>query len=245
MPPQHRRGAWHPDRRTGCLWIGPAAFPTCQRRQVISSEDHSNPHGSIGEGSTPVLLDANLLSFGFLASLDGHGYFDFICRQFVRLIWHAGADAGYRTVLAWFPELDAGLIVLANSTAFDMGAALNGVAEAFLGSDLAPVRPETASPTSSAALQPWRPSEGELAVYEGRYFSEELETVYTVQVDGGQLIARHRRGDILLDPVERDVFGRRLWYFRTARFERDSTGRVVALRVSGPNTRDVLFRRMP
>lgn len=162
-----------------------------------------------------------------------------------RLLSHAGADAGYRSYLAWFPALDAGVIVLGNWSSLDVGGLLEGVAEAFLERDLAPAPRASAAP-AAPRLQPWRPAATDLASYAGTYLSEELETIYTVLVEGGGLVARHRRlGDIPLDPVEPDVFGRSRGYVRRVRFERDATGRVTAMRVSHPSARNVLFRRMP
>ena len=163
-----------------------------------------------------------------------------------RRLSHSGSDAGYRAFLAYFPALDAGIIVLGNSASFNASGVANGVAEAFLERDLALAAPPAPAAPQAAAREPWRPSEPDLAAYAGRYLSEELETIYTVVVEGGRLVARHRRhGDIPLEPVEPDVFQRGQWYFGSARFERDSTGRVTAMRVSTSRVRNVLFRRMP
>lgn len=163
-----------------------------------------------------------------------------------RVLFHSGSDAGYRAFLSYFPALDAGVIVLSNSAGLNSSAVANGVAEAFLERDLAPAAPSAPTPPAAARREPWRPSAADLAAYAGAYLSDELETIYTVVVDSGRLIARHRRhGDIPLQPVEPDLFERGQWYFGRARFERDSAGRVAAMRLSTSRTRNVLFRRMP
>ncbi|HUH14152.1 MAG TPA: serine hydrolase [Longimicrobiales bacterium] len=92
----------------------------------------------------------------------------------------------------------------------------------------------------------WSPTPEELAAYAGRYFSPELETYYTVAVEDGTLVVRHRR---LPDPVElepgqeRDRFG---GGFPAAEvtFERAPDGSVSALLVSNGRTRGVRFERV-
>lgn len=55
--------------------------------------------------------------------------------------------------------------------------------------------------------EPWEPSGDEQATYAGRYFSEELETFYTVVAsDSGLVLNQRRIGDILLTPSKEDVF---------------------------------------
>lgn len=92
----------------------------------------------------------------------------------------------------------------------------------------------------------WDPSPEELAAYTGRYFSDELETFYTVDLEEEHLVIRHRRlaEPIELDPAqEADSF---TGGFPVAQveFERDSEGRVKALVVGNGRTRAVRFERV-
>jgi CubicO group peptidase (beta-lactamase class C family) len=164
-----------------------------------------------------------------------------------RRLFHGGADAGYRTFLEYFPALDAGVIVLGNSASFNSGGVADQVAEAFFGGALAPATPAPAPQAAApAAREPWRPGAAALAAFAGRYLSDELETIYTMAVVDGKLVARHRRhGDIPLTPAEPDAFDGGQWFFGRVRFERDAAGGVTAFRVSSGRARNVLFRRMP
>jgi len=165
-----------------------------------------------------------------------------------RRLFHGGADAGYRTYLTYFPALDAGVIVLANSGGFNSGGVAAEVAEAFFEHDLAPATPAAAAAAAPppAAREPWRPGAANLAAFAGRYLSEELETIYAMVVVDGRLVARHRRhGDIPLTPAEPDAFDAGQWFFGRVRFERDPAGNVAAFRVSSGRAQNVLFRRMP
>jgi len=89
---------------------------------------------------------------------------------------------------------------------------------------------------------PWEPSAENLADFQGRYFSEELETFYTIVVEEEGLVVRRRRHeDASLSPGERDAFsGAGLTYS----FERDRNGVVIGFYLSNGRARDVRFARV-
>ena len=94
-------------------------------------------------------------------------------------------------------------------------------------------------------LETWAPSAGELAEYEGRYFSDELETFYTVVTAETGLVIRHRRlDDIELEPKVRDSFSATFPISEVA-FERDEAGNLTGMRVSNIRTRNILFTKQP
>ena len=77
---------------------------------------------------------------------------------------------------------------------------------------------------------------------EGRYFSEELETFYTLALEGEALVVHRRRlDDANLTPVAEDAFtGGGLIYS----FERRRSGDVIGFYVANGRTRDVRFARV-
>jgi hypothetical protein len=78
--------------------------------------------------------------------------------------------------------------------------------------------------------------------YAGAYFSEELETSYTVVVEDGRLVARHwRNDDVLLYPTAKDEFRGSVWWLRLVTFDRDSAGRVAGLRITNGRVRNLRF----
>lgn len=85
----------------------------------------------------------------------------------------------------------------------------------------------------------WEPTLKDLEDFVGRYFSEELETFYTIALEEEALVVRHRRADDAeLTPGEVDTFsGGGL----TFSFERDRNGRVIGFYASNGRTRDVRF----
>jgi hypothetical protein len=89
--------------------------------------------------------------------------------------------------------------------------------------------------------EPWEPGVEDLADFEGRYFSEEIETFYTVTLEEEALVLRQRRiDDVRLEPEQEDTFaGNNL----TVSFERDRNRRVIGFYLSNGRTRDVRFER--
>ena len=89
---------------------------------------------------------------------------------------------------------------------------------------------------------PWAPTPEQLAAYQGRYFSEELETFYTVALEKEQLVARHRRLEAMkLTPADEHEFAAGSFQFA---FTVTDAGDVQGFSVSSGRTRDVEFTRM-
>lgn len=89
----------------------------------------------------------------------------------------------------------------------------------------------------------WAPDEKELAAYTGRYFSEELETFYTLVVKEGQLVARHRRlEDMELTPGKQHEFAGPSGSQVT--FVRSPSGEVWGFEAGNGRTRGVGFTRV-
>ncbi|QXD15264.1 beta-lactamase family protein [Rhodocaloribacter litoris] len=137
-----------------------------------------------------------------------------------RRVGHAGWHRGYRTYTARFPEDDLAVIVLSNLEQFNPSERAMEVARLFL----------TPPPES-------------LAVYTGTYVSPELDTAYTLVLEGDRLVARHRRNpDITLTFAGPDTFTTDAWFFEKLVFER-SAGRITGFRASTTRVRNLFFER--
>lgn len=87
-------------------------------------------------------------------------------------------------------------------------------------------------------------SEG-LEAFVGRYYSDELETTWTLALVSGGLVARHlMHDDIPLTPVVRDLFEGDAWFLQDVRILRGKRGEVSGLRVSAGRIKNVEFRRI-
>ena len=84
----------------------------------------------------------------------------------------------------------------------------------------------------------------DLAEYPGVYWSDELETQYTVVLKDGKLVASHaHHGDIALTPVSKDSFRGGAFFMQEVKFVRGGEGRVTGMTAGGGRVRAVRFSR--
>lgn len=279
-----------------------------------------------------VLTDGDTTSYGLGLFVDEY--------RGLERVHHGGADVAHRSMLRYYPELDAAVVALSNNGTFNSGSIADQVADVFFGEHMEPeeeaettvagdfdpesyepeefdqlagdyaleaapsmiasffreddrfytqltgqprveIRPTSDSTfeltivdasvtfhrndegvADSATLyqnggemlahrvedgetEAWEPSVAELREYTGRYFSEELETFYTVTIQDEELVVLLRR---LEDPVtltpgdEPDVFTGG-FPIANLEFVREN-GEVVGLEVGNVRTRDVRFDRV-
>lgn len=161
----------------------------------------------------------------------------------LKTVSHGGGDAGYRSYVVWFPELELGVAVVSGLGSFNPGGVANRVAAVFAGPKMT---------AEAAQPKPVRQEDGaagefdakDLAQYRGVYWSEELETQYTIVANAGKLVADHaHHGEIALTPAAKDQFRGGAWFMREAKFVRDGSGRVTGLTVGGGRVSAVHFVR--
>ena len=99
-------------------------------------------------------------------------------------------------------------------------------------------------PSVMPAVEPADSSPAALSAYTGTYYSEELDTSYVMQVEDGQLRAKHRRREpIALTPTIQDRFSGDAWFFSQVRFTRDAERNVDGLLVSNGRSRNIRFEK--
>ncbi len=101
-----------------------------------------------------------------------------------------------------------------------------------------------AKPQELELLQLVTPSATDLAEFAGRYYSEEIDSTYSVRVESGKLVV-HRKKVLthVLEPASQDrFFG--IQGFGNLRFERDQAGTVSGFRLSEGRVFHLLFRRV-
>lgn len=91
----------------------------------------------------------------------------------------------------------------------------------------------------------WKPSTEDIAAYPGRYFSEELETYYSIVLnDSNRLVLRHRRtDDNLLKEAKPDMFNGSM-PISVISFTRDGQGNITGFKASNGRTTDVWFTKL-
>lgn len=94
-------------------------------------------------------------------------------------------------------------------------------------------------------LAPIALSTAQARAYEGKYFSEELETYYTiVRADDGLTARRLRGEDIKLKPIDVDRFIESAGGDLTVRFLRKRSGRVKGFEISVERARGIQFKKL-
>ena len=88
----------------------------------------------------------------------------------------------------------------------------------------------------------WEPKD--LEAFQGVYWSDELETEYTIKLKDGKLTAEHiRHGTIELMPASQDKFTTREWFMPDVKFQRDESGKVSGVTLGGGRLTGILFKR--
>ncbi|MGA2658293.1 MAG: serine hydrolase [Verrucomicrobiota bacterium] len=84
----------------------------------------------------------------------------------------------------------------------------------------------------------------DLAQYQGVYWSDELETQYTVRLKDGKLTADHvRHGQIALEPAGLDRFTASEWFMAEVHFLRDTTNGISGMTLGGGRVKGIPFNR--
>ena len=159
-----------------------------------------------------------------------------------RRISHGGSDAGFRSYVAFFPEIDAGVIVLANVASFDPTGVALQVADVFLRDVLGPVTPPGIAVANTAGasitIEPARlaPLVGEFAAADGFSFA-------TVREQDQIFAQAPEQPRFLLQPTSDSTFvvpqvGAALTFVRRA-------AGVDTVRVTQQGNTKVLMRRAP
>jgi CubicO group peptidase (beta-lactamase class C family) len=162
-----------------------------------------------------------------------------------RLYSHGGGETSHRTAFAYYPDIRSGIFLSSNNPSFERQAAVPRIADVFFAEFLEP-RPvpgadeEAAEDTTAAPVEL---TAEELALFAGRYYSEELETIYTLQIDEDGLMAHHRWAEpAAVNHREGDSFsGPGL--LGTMTFHRDPVGNIDGFSAANGRTRGVWFER--
>jgi hypothetical protein len=99
--------------------------------------------------------------------------------------------------------------------------------------------------STARRLLDFDPSSVNLTEFTGEYFSEELNTTYSMVVESGKLVARHfRTGDVILSPQKEDAFSGDKWYFGLVEFTRDGNKTVTGCKVGSSRVKGLRFKKM-
>lgn len=161
-------------------------------------------------------------------------------------VGHSGSWRGFRSHLIRFPKQKFGVVILCNLNTFNPLRLAEKVTDIYLADILVPEEtpaPKNASQTPEKDNKPEQLTPEQLAEFEGDYYTEELDTTYTIVVNENRLVAKHRRHDDISLTYTGDHFTGNVWFFPEIRFIRDNTGRVIGFRLTGGRVRNLHFEK--
>ena len=165
----------------------------------------------------------------------------------LKTVSHGGWWRGFKNHLMRFPDQKFGVIILCNLETSNPLSLVEKVADLYLADVLAPV--ETPQPGEAKDSNKGTKSESltpeQLAEFEGDYYTEELDTTYTIGVRENQLVAQHIRHDDILLTYVGDHFLGDTWFFPEVHFIRDATGGVVGFKLAGYRIKNLSFQKRP
>ena len=153
---------------------------------------------------------------------------------------HSGTTAGYNAWLGRYPKQGISVAVLCNSSAANGTQLGHAVADLYMQDAIQPVQ---AAPRPTAEhVEPWTPTDAELAGLAGDYASDEAEVTFHLAIEQGRAVL-HRRPDamIALTPTSRDTFNAP--GLGTIRFLRDGNSRVTEMSIKQPRVWDLRLAR--
>ncbi|MDE2700960.1 MAG: serine hydrolase [Gemmatimonadota bacterium] len=155
---------------------------------------------------------------------------------------HGGSWRGFRSHLIRFPAQKFGIVILCNLETFTPLNLAKKIADIYLADALAPEAPEpNKQPSESNETEPLSPEQ--LSEFEGDYYTEELDTTYTIGVRGDRLVAQHRRHDDISLTCNDDHFVGDAWFFPEVYFTRNDAGRVTGFRLTGNRVKNLRFKK--
>ncbi|HYE95137.1 MAG TPA: serine hydrolase [Rubricoccaceae bacterium] len=143
----------------------------------------------------------------------------------LRRVWHNGMDNAHRAQLVYYPDLDAGVVVLTNDASFGPEAVAAEIAETFFGDQM-----EDDAPTAPAAFDPATFDPARFDAYAGRYELEEVPGfVLDIRREGDRYVTQATgQQAVEIVPTSDSTFAIPV-VAAGLTFHRDASGAVTAL----------------
>ena len=163
-----------------------------------------------------------------------------------QLVHHGGSTAGYRATLHRYPEHRFAVVIASNLSTVSCDPLAARIADIFLADKLAPPAPPKEPAKNPPGTKSPAPKVGEPAAFAGKFYSEELEVLYTASVRDGQLRIAHPKGEVALRPTKADEFQAvgADTVFETIAFTRNASGVVTGFKISTNRARNVRFSKV-
>lgn len=162
------------------------------------------------------------------------------------VIQHTGSSAGYRAALVYFPKQDWIIFVKGNYAQMTSQGICEEIADLIFAKSFALNAEDLELGTESDNSIRSRTLKKPASDYTGLYYCPDIETSYTIQLDGDQLVAEHRsNGRLTLRPIEggEELFEEEQ-ILGKVRFERNQQGKVIGFRLSNGELEGLWMERL-
>lgn len=163
----------------------------------------------------------------------------------VNLLNHGGHDAGFRAFLLRFPEKKLSIIILSNDENINVFQAAFTIAGYYLKNDLKEMPNANIAAAANEKKEAVNKSNFDLNDFEGKFYSEELNTDYSAKVRNSKLILSHTRlSDVELTETGKDKFGGNIGFAVEIEFLRGKDNVVNGFRISNFGAKNVKFDKV-
>jgi CubicO group peptidase (beta-lactamase class C family) len=163
----------------------------------------------------------------------------------IDLLNHSGHDGGFWSFLLRFPEKKLSIIVLSNDEHIKAFPTAFNIANLYLKNDLKELPNVPAANTTVQKDQPVKETNANLKDFEGRFYSEELNTDYTARVRNGKLILTHTRlSDAVFTETGKDKFTGNVEFAVEIEFLRNKENTVTGFKISNFGAKNVRFDKV-
>jgi CubicO group peptidase (beta-lactamase class C family) len=163
----------------------------------------------------------------------------------VDLLNHSGHDAGFQTFLLRFPEKKLSIIALSNDEHIKIFQTAFTIANFYLKNDLKEIPTVNAANNASEKDKPVKESNINLKDFEGKFYSEELNTDYTAKARNGKLVLSHTRlSDVELTETGKDKFAGNIEFTVEVEFLRDKNNAITGFKISNFGAKNVRFDKV-
>lgn len=152
-------------------------------------------------------------------------------------ISHGGSAVGYQAQFMQFPRYRFSVVILSNLSNFPTGRIAKQIADLYLAEQFTEAAVLRERPNRTLP-EPMSVPVSQLEEYGGKYHSDELDVLYALRVEKGELVLELREKLHALTPFAMDRFG---WQGRELRFARDQEGRITGFTIEEGIVKNLKF----
>jgi len=160
----------------------------------------------------------------------------------LRTISHDGSAVGYLAYYIQFPDLRFSIVILSNLSSFDLDRIAKEIPDLYLADQFTkPPAPRHIHRPRKKKPEPITLSLPQLIEYIGKYYSDELEIIYTLLVENNNLVLKLRETSNTLTPYSTESFG---WGRRNLNFTRDGEKKITGFVLQAGRVKNLRFQKL-